>query len=494
MFTTIPCASLHEDGIKYYFDNLMCIYSPLHPLVFSRYLREKHNGKIRYNNNPYHYSVEEIDYYNGKYNYLSSYGIFGEVTDDVSDETKYIDGDTVSHQIANLKQLVFEVTDNCNLNCEYCAYGAMYYDYDERRGRYLSFDTIKQVIDFILPRLSNSGEILYVSFYGGEPLLAIGVIKETVNYIKTHYKHKFVRFSMTTNGVLLEKHIEFLKNNDFRVLVSIDGDENNHSYRVNKDGKNSFCSVFQNLKLIQKQHPDFFDRNIQFNSVLHDRNSEKETHGFLFKEFGKAPHLSSLDSSGIKPEQRSKFETMRKRKLSAPADFDKRTILQEQKEQNPFVYETTFFFQYCLKNNFFDTYEELLMDGLDNGIKIPSGTCLPFQKKLFVTVNGKILACERISHEYVLGTVNKDGVVVDCDLIAEKYNEYFNSVRNQCDHCYLRRMCKQCLFQLDHFSEKKQCVHAAGEKDVSKWICQVLSFLEDVPEALKLIVDEILMI
>lgn len=494
MFTTIPCVSLHEDGIKYYFDNVACVYSPLHPLVFSRYLQEKHNSSIKYNQDSNHYLPEEYDYYNRKYSYLHSYGIFGEVTDAVSEETKYMDGATVSRQIANLKQLVFEVTDDCNLKCEYCAYGAMYYDYDEREGKYLSFDAIRQTIDFIFPRLSNNGSILYVSFYGGEPLLAIGVIKETVDYINTHYKHKSVQFSMTTNGILLDKHVEFLKDNDFRVLVSLDGNEYNHSYRVNMNGANSFCSVFWNLKLIQKQHPDFFDRNIQFNSVLHNRNSGKETHGFLFKEFGKVTHLSSLDSSGIKPEQLAKFKTMSETKLLAQGDFDKRTILQEQKEQNPFVYETAFFFQYCLKNSFFDTYEELLMDRLDNEIKIPSGTCLPFQKKLFVTVNGKILACERISQEYVLGTVDKDGVNIDCDLIAQKYNEYFNCVRNQCDHCYLRKTCKQCLFQIDHFSEKKQCVHASGEKGVSKWISQVLSFLENVPEAMKLIVDDVLIV
>ncbi len=86
------------------------------------------------------------------------------------------------------------------------------------------------------------------------------------------------------------------------------------------------------------------------------------------------------------------------------------------------------------------------------------------------------------------------GVYIDRELIAQKYNEYFNSVRNQCGHCYLRKMCKQCLFQIDHFSEKKQCVHASGEKGASKWISQVLSFLEDVPEAMKLIVDEILIV
>lgn len=45
---------------------------------------------------------------------------------------KYITSDYVVSALANLPQLVFEVTDACNLRCKYCAYGEFYEDYDCR--------------------------------------------------------------------------------------------------------------------------------------------------------------------------------------------------------------------------------------------------------------------------------------------------------------------------------------------------------------------------
>jgi uncharacterized protein len=36
----------------------------------------------------------------------------------------------IASQVANLKQLTFEITDSCNLNCKYCGYGELYGDYD----------------------------------------------------------------------------------------------------------------------------------------------------------------------------------------------------------------------------------------------------------------------------------------------------------------------------------------------------------------------------
>lgn len=52
---------------------------------------------------------------------------------------------------------------------------------------------------------------------------------------------------MTTNGVLLNKYMDFLVSNDFSLLISLDGDEFNNSYRNNKLGRNSFSHVTDNI-------------------------------------------------------------------------------------------------------------------------------------------------------------------------------------------------------------------------------------------------------
>ena len=48
---------------------------------------------------------------------------------------EYITSEKVTNLIANLPQLVFEVTDACNLKCKYCAYGELYNDYDKRENK-----------------------------------------------------------------------------------------------------------------------------------------------------------------------------------------------------------------------------------------------------------------------------------------------------------------------------------------------------------------------
>ena len=85
---------------------------------------------------------------------------------------------------------------------------------------------------------------------------------------------------MTTNATLIDRHISFLVKNDFHITISLDGSKQNQNYRVFHNGKNSFDKVFRNIKLIREKYPDFFEINVSFNSVLHNRNSVEEIHKF----------------------------------------------------------------------------------------------------------------------------------------------------------------------------------------------------------------------
>ena len=68
---------------------------------------------------------------------------------------EYITSDTIIKALANLPQLVFEVTDECNLRCRYCAYGEFYDDYDCRENKKLPVEYATRLIDYLLP-YSNS--------------------------------------------------------------------------------------------------------------------------------------------------------------------------------------------------------------------------------------------------------------------------------------------------------------------------------------------------
>lgn len=85
----------------------------------------------------------------------------------------------------------------------------------------------------------------------------------------------------------------------------------------------------------------------------------------------------------------------------------------------------------------------------------PTGTCLPFARKVFITVNKKILPCERIGHQFALGKIGDDVIDLDFEAIAQKYNTYYAKMERVCDKCHNKKACIQCMFNLADIDEDK---------------------------------------
>ena len=64
--------------------------------------------------------------------------------------TPFYDIQQLKMNISNLRMVTFEVTDQCNLACEYCGYGKLYNNYDERKGKQQSFQNVKLLIDYLV--------------------------------------------------------------------------------------------------------------------------------------------------------------------------------------------------------------------------------------------------------------------------------------------------------------------------------------------------------
>ncbi|VAW25167.1 Possible regulatory protein, partial [hydrothermal vent metagenome] len=169
-----------------------------------------------------------------------------------------IDTNDIKMNLVNLKQLVFEVTDACNLNCKYCGYGEFYEGYDPRKREGLSFKKAQNIIEYLAKLWKDNIETslsqpFTLSFYGGEPLISMELIKEIIRFTESlDITCKKIHYSMTTNGMLLKKHMDFLAAKQFNLLVSLDGNEKNHSYRVDHRGNNSHKQVIDNIKLLQQ--------------------------------------------------------------------------------------------------------------------------------------------------------------------------------------------------------------------------------------------------
>ncbi|HCC50896.1 MAG TPA: radical SAM peptide maturase [Porphyromonadaceae bacterium] len=404
----------------------------------------------------------------------------------------------VYNQLSNIRQIVFEVTDACNLQCTYCSYGKFYGDYDQRENQYIDIHKSKMLIDFVVERLHSSAnqsqhKTVVISFYGGEPLLNMEFIRDVVEYTGAKADDRVgFTYSMTTNGVFLKKEADFLVRHDFRVLVSLDGSEANDGHRTFHNGKSSFQIVYENLIYVRDRYPDFFKKNISFNAVLHNLNNESEVFHFFQREFDKIPMFSDVNDMGVKQDMEEEFSHLirqKERKSDEELDTMMRRVLDLSSGENKNLQH--FIFKYS--GNVYRTYYDLLRK-TDNMRYIPTATCYPFSKKIFMTVTGKILPCERIGHQFAMGKVTDSGVEIDCEDIAVVCNSYYDSLQKQCGSCYQAGHCIQCMYIIKNLENKPVCQGFSNKQKFENYLQGELNRLSLHPELYKRIMEEVVSI
>ena len=406
-----------------------------------------------------------------------------------------IDKKNVKRALRKLSHLVFEVTDRCNLNCNYCAYSELYRDYDERIGADMSFAKAKQIICYMYNLWKDSyseglNRKVTIGFYGGEPLLNISLVKQIIGYLENLEGIGIVySFAMTTNGMLLDEHMDFLAEKKFQILISLDGDEFSQSYRVDHFGRNSFSQVFNNVKLVQEKHPDFFENCINFCSVLHSRNDMEPVFQFINANFGKVPLFSTLSETGICETKKDEFRKMFRNPSESFYRSKNCSVLEnELMDMTPRVKALADYIQHQ-SGNIFKTYNQLFV--CRSALSLPAtGTCVPFIRRMFISVQGKILPCERIGHQFSLGQVYDDHVVLDEEYIADVHNQYTSKYIDQCVDCALKWRCAKCVYQIaDLLSEKTRCNSFLSTNDLAKYNEVVFEFLQANPQYYRKIVE-----
>lgn len=408
----------------------------------------------------------------------------------------------INYQISNLRQIVFEVTDGCNLSCKYCAYGELYFGYDKRESKNLSIDSAIMLINHIVEVWKNtphrsSDQLVYISFYGGEPLLNMDLIKKIINYVEQlpPIDRKFV-YSMTSNGMLLDKYIDYIYDKKIELLISLDGDEQGNSYRVDHQGKNSFSRVYRNIKLIQKKYPDYFEKHVNFNSVLHNKNSVIGTKNFLNKEFNKKGAISALNNTDIREDKKKEFEKMFisnnesiKNDIHTKEDYD--NLIEDTFLNIPIIYEIMIFI-FCYSKNVYKSYNDFFLDR--NKSSFPTGTCLPFSKKIFLTTNNKLMVCERIPQKFVAGNITDGKVTINTEQLSEQYNLYFDKLKKQCQSCYNTSSCQQCIFQIETIDNKiVKCEGFMNEEIYNRKKKDFLNFLSVYPNVYSRLMKDVIL-
>ena len=190
--------------------------------------------------------------------------------DELKSEGKLFSEDTFEPMAGKLKEktsgvvkaLCLHVAHTCNLNCAYCF--ASQGKYHGERA-IMSYEVGKRALDFLVEN-SGTRRNLEVDFFGGEPLMNFEVVKDLVRYARSieKEKNKNFRFTLTTNGMLIDDDvIEFSNKEMSNVVLSLDGRKHIHDeFRVDHRGEGSWERIVPKFQeFVQKRgNKDYYMR------------------------------------------------------------------------------------------------------------------------------------------------------------------------------------------------------------------------------------------
>ena len=152
-----------------------------------------------------------------------------------------------------LKALCLHIAHDYNMCCKYCFAGEGEYSGDRSL---MSFEVGKKALDFLIEQ-SGSRKNLEVDFFGGEPLLNFDVVKQLVAYARSIEKEKGknFRFTLTTNGVLLDDEVmEWANKECYNVVLSLDGrKETNDRMRRTRNDKGTYDLILPKFQKMAKE-------------------------------------------------------------------------------------------------------------------------------------------------------------------------------------------------------------------------------------------------
>lgn len=156
------------------------------------------------------------------------------------------------NEIPCIKGVTLMLVQACNLACQYCFGSEGEYADRGKMHENVAIDTINYLIE-------NSGDAkeLYITFFGGEPLLCFDLIKKIIGYCKDKEKtsgKKFI-YNMTTNGTLLNDEInEFIIQNKIGTMISIDGNrDQQNAKRYYKNGAGCYDEVIEKTQFLREK-------------------------------------------------------------------------------------------------------------------------------------------------------------------------------------------------------------------------------------------------
>ena len=339
-----------------------------------------------------------------------------------------------------VKALCLHVAHTCNLNCSYCFASQGKYHGDRAL---MPFEVGKRALDFLIEH-SGHRTNLEVDFFGGEPLMNWDVVKQLVAYARTQEEphHKKFRFTLTTNGMLIDDDvIDFANREMSNVVLSLDGRKEIHDrLRVDYAGKGSYERIVPRFqKLVASRGGKNYYMRGTFTHANPDFTKDVFHMADLgFTELSMEPVVCAPgDPAALTPEDleivKEQYELLAK------------DMLRREKEGKPIT-----FYHYMLD-----------LTGGPCVYKRISG-CGSGTEYMAVTPWGDLYPCHQFVGEekYKLGNI-WDGVTNTA--LREEFRACNAYARKECDDCWARLYCSGgCAANAYHATGSIRGVYEAG--------------------------------
>lgn len=346
-----------------------------------------------------------------------------------------------------LTQLILNVTEGCNLRCEYCIYSGSYLGKRVHNNlNDMPWNVAKRAVEFFIYH-SKLSKARYISFYGGEPLLRFDMIKRVIDYSRKLDPN--VRFSLSTNGVLLNKdNMKFMEKNNIDLQISLDGPKSIHNkYRKFPDGNGTFQIIKKNILNMKKFHPKLYDR-LSINSVIVPTDF---TINYINDFFKNSEIIRDLRPDNIMIKVINPDENLFYKKYSysefisdfygQAAHIFKDYLLGKTNADSAIL--PSLILERNIKKIYFRS-KKLLSDYL---YFWPNGICIPGMRSLFVSSDGAFFPCEKFydENDLSIGDIFRGFYFEEISKLIE---DYCSLVVNFCRKCWAYRFCDDCLLSI----------------------------------------------
>ena len=313
----------------------------------------------------------------------------------------------------------------CNLDCDYCFYLDKTDYYPETKKFDMGDTTLEVHVKSYIESQPVGCPAVTFGWQGGEPTLrGLDFFRQAVALQKKYVRPgmKIIN-TLQTNGVLINDNwAAFLKQHEFLVGISIDGDEELHDhYRKTRSGKGSYSQVIQGLQMLQKYQ---VDTNVLTVIQSHNGDHGKRVYRHL-KQLG-VKFIQFIPI--VEPE---KGKGVSERSVS-PAQFGQ------------FMVDV---FEEWRKGDVGKVYVSHFDNALGMHLGMPSSICVHAPQcgeNLVVEHNGDVYSCDHFVYpEFKVGNINQRDYP---DLIETPIQQHFSTRKpigsqTHCQRCDQRSLC-----------------------------------------------------